>query len=243
MECKRAMSLIDAYMDGELDPVHAVEVESHLQECGGCARRLESRKNLQQALRTKLPYYRAPVSVRRAVEVRGGRGWKWATVGLAACLMVAVGALTFAMMRGGGVSSESMMVAAVETDHVRSLLAEHLFDVASTDKHTVKPWFAGKLPYAPPVPDLKGEGFDLLGGRLDVLNGETVAALVYKRDKHYINVFVLPAPGTAEKEAAVSEVRTTSRGHHVVHWNCAGFACWAVSDVEGKQLQELGRDF
>ena len=242
MECKRAMSLIDAYLDGELDPVHAVEVESHLQECGGCARGLESRRNLQQALRTKLPYYRAPSSVRRAVEVRGARGWKWAAVGLAACLMVAVGAL--AVLRGGGGSRENVMVAAVESEHLRSLLTpEHLYDVESTDKHTVKPWFAGKLPYAPPVPDLKGEGFELVGGRLDVLEGETVAALVYQRDKHKISLFVWPASGAEEKEPPVSEVMTTSRGHHVVHWTCAGFECWAVSDVEGGQLKAFAEEF
>ena len=136
------------------------------------------------------------------------------------------------------------MVAAVESEHLRSLLMpEHMYDVESTDRHTVKPWFAGKLSCAPPVPDLKGERFELLGGRLDVLNGETVAGLLYKRDKHYINVFVYPASGRAEKGGDVWEVRTTASGHHVVHWTCGGFECWAVSDVEGGQLKEFAGDF
>ncbi len=251
MECKRAQNLIDAFLDGELDPVHSAEVEGHLRECEGCARVLENRRVLQRALREKLPYYSAPLGLRHAVEGRTGaggggvRGWKIATMAMAACLAVAVGGLTLMVVsRGGGTVATDGMVAAVESDHLRSLLTpEHLYDVESTDKHTVKPWFAGKLAYAPPVPDLKAQGFELLGGRLDVLNGETVAALVYKRDKHKISLFVWPASGAGAKESPVSEVMTTSRGHHVVHWTWAGIECWAVSAAAGGQLQELARDF
>ncbi|MGN6368407.1 MAG: anti-sigma factor family protein [Phycisphaerae bacterium] len=274
MECKRVQNLIDAFMDGELDPVHSSEVEGHLRECAGCARGLENRRVLQRVLREKLAYFAAPAELREAaVETslgrhdvpehersggelsapdmlrgpslsmahRAARRWKIAAWALAACLMVAVGGMTVVMLERP--TGDGGMVAAVESAHLRAMLpTSALVDVVSTDRHTVKPWFAGKLAYAPPVPELKGEGFELVGGRLDVLAGERVAALVYRRGQHVIDVFVRPR-AEGGKEEGVEEVVTTGRGHHVVRWGCAGFECWAVSDVEGEELKALGRAF
>src|SRR4051812_11779057 len=238
MECRRAENLVDAYLDGELDPVHTMEVEGHLQECGRCMGVLEGRKSLQQALRQHLPYFEAPAALRQRIAVsRPARNYRPWIQALAACVLVAVGLLAWQEMvqhrQTTGVASAAL-ADAVEADHLRSLLMpEHLTDVASSDKHTVKPWFEGKLAFAPPVNDFVAEGFPLVGGRLDVIDHQTVAALVYRRDKHLINVFIWPA---TEGEVAPSAV-TTARGYHIVHWtrDVAGAAGAGSGTATGKE--------
>jgi len=254
MECRRAENLVDAYLDGELDPIHAMEVEGHLQECGKCTAILEGRKALQQALRTQLPYFTAPAQVRRQLQQAPRRGTPFSPVvmALAACLIVAIGLLAWPVIvrprdsTATAAAASTAVLDAVETGHLRSLLTpEHLTDVASSDRHTVKPWFAGKLSFAPPVDNFAAEGFPLVGGRLDVIDHQTVAALVYRRDKHLINVFIWPAKA-GEGAANVSPAVTTARGYHVVHWTSgvageadAGMNYWAVSDVESRELLAL----
>ena len=169
MECKRAQNLLDAYFDEELDPLHAMEVEAHVQECGRCAAVLKGRKALQQALRSQLPYYRAPELLRRKIPGNTPRPWRRLALAMAACLVLLLGALSWSILMhasGHTVDPSIQLADAVESDHVRSLLnPDHLTDVLSTDKHTVKPWFAGKLPFAPPVLDLDSDGpLPLVGG-------------------------------------------------------------------------------
>jgi anti-sigma factor RsiW len=115
--------------------------------------------------------------------------------------------------------------------HVRSLEADHLMDVASTDQHTVKPWFAGKLEFSPPVIDLSGEGFPLIGGRLDFLDQKKVAALIYRRNKHVINLFIWPGQTTPEVDA--------QQGFNLIRFECRGMTCWAVSDLNAGELQQF----
>ncbi|HXB72189.1 MAG TPA: anti-sigma factor [Candidatus Acidoferrales bacterium] len=129
---------------------------------------------------------------------------------------------------------ESPIESQVVASHVRSLLASHLMDVPSSDHHTVKPWFTGKLDFAPEVPDLSGKGFTLAGGRLDYVNGRTVAALVYQRRQHTINLFTWPAPATDQAAHP-----STRHGFHVVHWNRGGMEWWAVSDLNAEELLEV----
>jgi anti-sigma factor RsiW len=236
MECRRAQNLIDAYFDEELDTLHAMEVEAHVHECGRCATMLNNRKALRQALRAKLPYYKAPDLLRRKVTGNNPFPWRRLAFAMAACFVLAVGGLSWSIMMPSSrhIADPSIQLAdAVESDHVRSLLnLDHLTDVLSSDKHTVKPWFAGKLPFAPPVPDLASDGFPLIGGRLDVIEHQTVAALVYKKDKHLINLFIWPTGSGA----APYETITTPRGYHIIHWIANGMEFWAVSDVESKEL-------
>jgi anti-sigma factor RsiW len=154
----------------------------------------------------------------------------------AAALLVVVGAaawmLGVAYGRAPGTGAELAMRDAVVASHVRSLEASHLIDVASSDRHTVKPWFDGKLDFSPPVPDLTAQGFPLIGGRLDYLGNRPVAALVYGRAKHDINLFIWPTPAESSPNAGPSTVR----GYHVRHWVRDSMTFWAVSDVAEPDL-------
>jgi anti-sigma factor RsiW len=207
---------------------------------------------LPNELKQNMTRYQAPPGLRRRLrfmleqQARADlllpqRGWwprsllRWAPLGasFAFGLLLGVSVMHWQGLGQGDDRLEQQLVA----DHVRSLMAGHLADVASTDQHTVKPWFNGKLDYAPPVFDLKGEGFPLVGGRLDYLDGRAVAALVYQRRLHTINVFVRPERGTRPLLGS----STTSEGYNLFGWRAAGMQFLAVSDVSGEDLKQLAR--
>jgi anti-sigma factor RsiW len=150
----------------------------------------------------------------------------------AALVVIAVGGgITF--LRSAS-TRHDVIVEAVVDDHVRSLMADHLFDVQSSDRHTVKPWFQGKLDFSPPVADVTASGFPLVGGRLDYVDGRPAAALVYRRQQHTINLFVSPAVTAPEP----IESRTV-RGFHVRHWSRDGMSFWAISDLNDRELNDF----
>ncbi len=258
MNCQENRVLLHAFLDDELDPVRSLSVQSHLDACPDCAREHAAQRSLRAALRDEALYFRSPegfesrvraaLGSRGAVERRAGRPgavgallrmrWAWLPAG-AAVVLLAVTVITIG--RFGAPAEEpladDLLGREVVASHVRSLMASHLTDVPSSDQHTVKPWFNGRLDFSPPVKDLAGEGFPLAGGRLDYLAGRPVAALVYQRRLHVINLMIWPAPGEPDR----SPTDATRQGYHLLHWTRGGMSYWAVSDLnEGEMKQFVG---
>ncbi len=212
MTCDDVDRLGGAYLDGELDAAGAEALEAHLDACATCAERQRSREALSATLRSA-PYFRAPAALvgrvrqgRRANRGLGGTSRIAWAVAAAAVLVAAVSIGT--SNHGAGPSADEAIAEAVLSSHVRSLMADHLVDVASSDRHTVKPWFAGRLDFSPTVVDLAADGFPLVGGRLDYVGGHPAAALVYRRRDHTINLFVWP---TTAADAAPRDPRRSPR--------------------------------
>jgi len=244
MECKSAQTLIDGYLDNELDLVRNVEMDDHLLSCIVCSQIYHEQRALRDAIRSPGLYFRAPEEFRKRIQgslcqaaaVRAPSRrmpWQWIRIAspLAAAAVIAL--MLVPMFRPP--SPLSITAQEVVSNHIRSLMVDHLADVPSSDKHTVKPWFDGKLDFAPPVEDLASEGFPLVGGRLDYVNNRSVAALIYRRRKHCINVFVWPSDKKPPKDGAP----VTVQGYHVLHWEKAGMIYWTVSDLEESELDKF----
>jgi anti-sigma factor RsiW len=241
---------LDAYLDGELAPRDARELEAHLKECRDCTRMRDARVALGAAIRAEIPALRAPAELRTQLgsALRSAAGISavrrpmpplgWRSLALAASLvLVAMGSWQVASNR----AANDALSQEVLTSHVRSLMPGHLTDVLSSDQHTVKPWFNGKLDFSPAVSDFAGRGYPLIGGRLDYLGGRPVAALVYGRRQHLINVFLWPARRGPTGGADV----TVRQGYHLLHWATPEYTYWIVSDLglpELRQFAQLLRD-
>ena len=248
MECREVVDQLSPFVDDELDPVASREISRHLESCAECAAALDRRRKLSESLKRDLEYHRAPDLlrarvVRAAREATGGEAarsrvvtppWRWLSVAAAAITVVGIGWLATSLPRD---RADELTAREVVSGHVRSLMASHLTDVASTDQHTVKPWFAGKLDFSPPVADFAATGYPLIGGRLDYLEGHPVAALVYQHNKHVINVFVWPVAGPGER----LEPAVTRQGFNVIHATHAAMAYWVVSDLNAAELAGFAR--
>jgi len=236
-------NLLHAYLDDELDLVRSMELEDHLAECGDCANEIASyralREGVQAADLRQQPSaeFRSNLlrELRRqdqpqptAVVHRRIPRWSWAAV--AALLLLASAALVLDISQ----RSERRLATEIVADHVRSLMATHLMDVATSDQHTVKPWFTGKLDFSPQVRDLSADGFELAGGRLEYLDGHSAAAIVYQRRKHVINLFTWPTSGADEEPRAMAH-----QGFNLVEWKQAGMYYCAISDLNRQELTEL----
>jgi anti-sigma factor RsiW len=240
--CPDKAMLLEALLDGELDAVHAAEVEAHVAGCAGCRAALDDLAAMRLMLRT--PGVREPAPERLKTRIAAGvtpaqpaanddrpvsalrRRAPVAAfggvVGVAACFALAL--IVMPMLSSGALEDELV------AGHVRSLQASHLIDVATSDQHVVKPWFDGKLDFAPPVIDLAQQGFPIVGGRLDYVDHRAVAAVVYKRGRHLINLFIWPG----SKPPAVG--RHTRDGYTLLDWSQGGMTYWAVSDVNPNDL-------
>jgi anti-sigma factor RsiW len=241
VNCAETRELLHAYLDGELDLVPHLAIEQHLQGCPACAVELQQQQTLRTTLQNASLSHRAPpqlaerlrASLPRATRPRATVPRFW--LGAAAALVVAALGTWGTIHVLSGRTVEEGLAHEVVAGHVRSLLASHLLDVASSNQHVVKPWFSGQVAFAPTVKDLAEQGFVLAGGRLDYLDDHNTVALVYKRREHVINLFLWPAQGEAD-----TTPRSLSRqGYHLVHWVSGGFNYWAVSDLNEKELQEF----
>jgi anti-sigma factor RsiW len=258
MSCQETHVLLHAFVDDELDPVRSLSVQSHLDACPDCARKHAAYRSLRAALRDEALYFRSPegfesrvraaLGSQGAIERRAGwlgavgalprMRWAWLPAGAAAALL-AVTVITIWRFEAvpPGPLADDLLGREVVASHVRSLMASHLTDVPSSDQHTVKPWFNGRLDFSPPVKDLAGEGFALVGGRLDYLAGRPVAALVYQRRLHVINLMVWPASGEPDRSLTAAP----HQGYHVLHWTLGGMSYWAVSDLNENEMKEFVR--
>ncbi len=248
MNCQHAKPLINPYADGELEAAAILELEQHLQSCSACAPAWRNLQSLQKTLKSDALYFPAPAGLLQRIKaelpspvktVRQNPAWNWNWLTTAMSGAFAVCLALLLMVTQSRPSSEQQLAQEIVSSHVRSLMADHVMDVVSTDQHTVKPWFNGKLDFSPPVKDLAAQEFPLVGGRLDYLGGRSVAALVFKRKKHIINLFVWPAK---DEDSKVTSVKP-SQGYNLIHWSDAGMVFWAVSDLNDKELMEFVQDF
>jgi anti-sigma factor RsiW len=250
MSCEEVREFLDAYIDRELDVVGTLQFERHLTECASCRAISEQYQDLDGAVRAKIPYFEAPEELEKKIRaqlspagrrqdrtVRGEwflrwRGWA-AAASLAALLIVGVVIGNVARRP----SAAQIFTDQVVASHIRSLMANHLTDVISSDQHTVKPWFSGKLDFAPVVKDLSSVGFPLVGGRLDYIDNRPVAALVYRHRQHTINLFLWPSSDSDSGPRA-----TTIKGYNVVHGTRSHMTYWAVSDLNAAELNQFVHD-
>ena len=252
MNCKQTLALLPAYVDQELGVSETIEIDKHLEACPACHKELVSQNALRATLKKHATYFQAPNQLENLIraalplgnEHRGrpakrALNWfgpfNWFNFGTALTSVVALAwsvSLYLAMP-----SPTDLLAEDVVSSHVRSLMVNHIADVASSDHHTVKPWFNGKLDFSPTVNDLTAQGFPLVGGRLDYLDHRSVAALVYRHRQHLINVYIWPAAN--KQKVAVQTL--SSQGYRLVHWAEGGMIYWVVSDLNPRELLVLAR--
>ena len=246
MTCEDARPLLDAHVDRELDVVTDREVTRHLSQCERCAREVESIRALKKAL-GEGGRARAPEVLRRRIvdalgsspavdRARATRAARWLPRSSTIAIPAAIAALLALLLipRMFRVDQGDFLVRQVVAAHVRSTQVDHLTDVASSDRHTVKPWFEGKIDFSPPVTDFQAETFKLVGGRVDYLDDRPVAALVYQHGPHLINVFVWPSDGSERGPTLL-----TRSGYNLDHFSHAGMNYWIVSDMGVDEMKKL----
>jgi anti-sigma factor RsiW len=242
MNCSR--DLIEAYLDDELDAAQHSAVEQHLATCPNCSEAYAGLRKQKASIRAAAPYYTPPPNLQQSVRDALRRAgtekakppvsevpWRWLAVAASLLLVVSV---SWNVARLRPRSSEANVAENVLSDHIRSLLGTRLVDVPSSDQHTVKPWFAGKLDFSPEVKDLEAQGFPLVGGRIEYLAGRRVAALVYHRRQHVITLFIWPDASSSGVDARISR-----NGYNLLHWTAGPMTYWAVSDVSASDLEKF----
>ena len=250
MSCQETREFLDAYVDRELDVMTTLQFERHLTDCVDCRAKFEQYQQFHDSVRSRIPYFQAPRELEDKIRARLRRTtqdqsnffrgeWfpRWRAWAMAASLLTLLSftALLFSWLSRP--SASEMLDEQVVSSHIRSLMANHLSDVVSSDQHNVKPWFSGKVDFAPIVIDLASKGFPLAGGRLDYLDNRPVSALVYKRRQHTIHLFLWPSPDPDSGPHA-----STIKGFNLVHWTQSHMAYWAVSDLNAGELAEFVHD-
>ena len=243
MTCDESDILLHALIDGELDAGHAREVENHIATCARCAAALRTYRDMKAAIAAEDMRFTAPAHLRQRIEAAmpQPRGTSRRSLlagfamGSAVSAMAATGIVAIVLRT----DDEQRLASEIVSAHLRSLQAGHLTDVLSTDQHTVKPWFNGRLDVSPPVIDLTALGFTLIGGRLDYIDGRAIGAVVYKRRAHVINLFVAQTPNATHSPARTEDVQ----GFNIRRWRDHGLNFWAVSDLNADELAEFSDKF
>ena len=255
MNCDDSRIYLPAYLDGELGVGESLRVQGHLADCGDCRQAQDEQLALRSALRDSDLYAHPAADFSKRIEaaVRGAakaearsqrRSWfpslrleffRWVPAAAALVIVTTIGALL--VMNSLRSSHEQLIASAVLAGHIRSLQPGHLIDVPSSDRHTVKPWFQGRLDFSPPVPDLSELGWTLVGGRLDYVDGRPVAVIVYQRRMHNINVFLWPNHGSPDDAIKQED----AQGYQILHWNGAETTYWVVSDLNKTELLGLAQ--
>lgn len=245
MNCPETQRLLHAYLDAELDMADTLEIERHLETCTACLETYNDYQAIRTAIKANSLYFQAPETLQKRVRssIRKAnqttfisRVTSWPGISIAAALIIGV---SLALLLAHSIFTppeDTYLQQAILDSHVRSLMANHLVDVPSSNQHTVKPWFNGKLDFSPPVVDLTSQGFTLVGGRLDYLDNKEVAVIVYKRREHVINLFIWPTT-----QSASGEMDATLQGYHMIRWTKAGMTYWAVSDLNQDELRTFIR--
>lgn len=243
MTCDESEILLHALLDGELDAGHAREVEEHIAGCPHCAARLADYRDMRKTMAGGELAFAAPAQLRQRIEASLPQArapnrraiLKGFAMGSVLSAIAATGLIVMIVRN----DDEQRVVSDVISAHLRSLQAGHLTDVLSTDQHTVKPWFNGRLDVSPPVVDLTAQGFTLIGGRLDTIDGRAIGAIVYRRRTHVINLFVAQAPNMETRPARIETVQ----GFNIRRWSEQGLNYWAVSDINSEELADFGSKF
>jgi len=245
MTCAETQILLHALLDGELDAGHARDVEGHLRDCARCAEEFRVHRSMQEAISSAGLRFEAPLSLRRRIEkalpAPPQRSANRRAVLKGFVMGTALSTAMAASVVVGVIRSDEQdrVLGDVVSAHVRSLQGEHLTDVQTSDQHTVKPWFNGKLDLAPPVVDLTAQGFTLIGGRLDYLDARAIGAVVYKRRAHVINLFVAQTSNMQHRPPKAD----TIQGYNIRSWSDRGLNYWAISDLGADELAEFGDKF
>jgi anti-sigma factor RsiW len=240
MTCDEAEILLHALLDDELDAGHVREVEAHIATCQRCAAQLNTYRDMRSAMAASNLHFTAPPQLRQRIEAALPKAHtpnrravlKGFAMGSVLSAVAATGLVVVVLRH----EDEQRILSEVVSAHLRALQAGHLTDVLSTDQHTVKPWFNGRLDVAPPVVDLTAQGFTLIGGRLDYVNGRTIGAIVYRRRTHVINLFVAQTTNAESRAARIETVQ----GFNIRHWSERGLTYWAVSDLNADELADFG---
>jgi len=238
--CEQVQELIHAYIDGELDLVNNLEIEGHLGGCEVCQSEYRRHLNLVALVQGGAQHFAAPDILRKRIQRQARttpRSRRWLAIAAAVILALSGGLLWKILAARSQSTTDDLVAQEVVSSHIRSMMLNHLVDVPSSDQHTVKPWFNGKLDFAPDVKDLADQGFPLIGGRLDYVDNRTVAALVYQRRKHSINLFIWPSSRVTDKSTQQFSVN----GYNIIHWTNSGATYWAVSDVNNADLSEFAK--
>jgi anti-sigma factor RsiW len=246
MKCKSPEHLLALYFDGELAARESVEMREHLDSCLACARQYRRLEQIGSAIRMRVGHYAPPAGLEQRVQAALRKAARverpasrllqnWMAVAAAVLLCVSV-ASNVALLRQH-TSARDLLAQEVLSSHLRSLMGTHLMDIPSSDQHTVKPWFNGKLNFSPDVKDFVRQGFPLIGGRIEYLDDKPAAALIYQRRKHLINLFLWPAPSSSSS----GYVEMTKRGYNLLSWTQDGMTYWLVSDVETSELEQFAQ--